>query len=272
MVMTWVPPYAIDKCRARLNADIDGLGPKDALTHLALQFWLPTREGGVEKTPKYGAISDATVIEFRDWAHQHGIRAMLCVYNSVDSWDWSLAQAGFAEHRAQFVHALVAETERLGLDGVDIDLEGNGDFESSKEPFLAFIRDLTPRLHEVHKQLTVDSFAYKWNAPNQTWWPDLLPLVDGLNTMGYDLIGAKAAEWRAYAAQKSAAGAHAARLLIGVPGGKAAWLRNTAAEHMDWITRDSDVGVAIWDASFGAPYWETSNAWKMLARMHGSSR
>src|SRR5277367_961306 len=121
IVMTWVPPYSIDKCRARLHQEIEGLGPKDALTHLALQFWLPTREGGVEKTPKYGAISDATIIEFRDWAHQHGIRAMLCVYNSVDSWDWSLAQAGFAEHREQFVHTLVAETERLGLDGIDID-------------------------------------------------------------------------------------------------------------------------------------------------------
>src|SRR5690242_14764817 len=69
MVMTWVPPYGIDKCRTRLNQDVDGLGPKDALTHLALQFWIPTREGGVEKTPRYGAISDATITEFRDWAH-----------------------------------------------------------------------------------------------------------------------------------------------------------------------------------------------------------
>src|SRR3954470_17523884 len=92
MVMTWVPPYAIDKCRARLHEDIGGLGPKDALTHLALQFWIPTRAGGIEKTPRYGAISDATIVEFRDWAHQHGIRAMLCVYNSVDAWDWTLAE------------------------------------------------------------------------------------------------------------------------------------------------------------------------------------
>ncbi|MEI9894603.1 MAG: glycosyl hydrolase family 18 protein [Chthoniobacter sp.] len=155
MVMTWVPPYGIDQCRARLREDIEGLGPKDALTHLALQFWIPTRAGGVEKTPKYGGIRDATIIEFRDWAHRHGIRALLCVYNSVDSWDWTLAQAGFADHPAEFVQALVAETERLGLDGVDIDLEsGDGDFESSKEPYVAFIRDLSTRLHALHKQLT----------------------------------------------------------------------------------------------------------------------
>ena len=267
MVMTWVPPYAIDKCRARLHEDVEGLGPKDALTHLALQFWIPTREGGVEKTPRYGAINDSTIIEFRDWAHQHGIHAMLCVYNSVNSWDWSLAQAGFAEHRTEFVRALVAETERLGLDGIDIDLEGSGDFETSKEPFLAFIRELAPRLHELHKQLTVDSFAYKWNAPNQTWWPELFPLVDGVNTMGYERIGATATEWRAYAAQKTAAGANASKLLLGVPGAKPDWLGNTAAEHMDWIAKDNSVGVAIWDARFGAPYWQTPEAWRILARM-----
>jgi hypothetical protein len=267
IVMTWVPPYSIDKCRSRLHEDVDGVGPKDALTHLALQFWLPTREGGVEKTPKYGAISDASIIEFRDWAHQHGIRLMLCVYNHNGAWDWSLAQAGFADHRAEFVRALVAETERLGLDGVDIDLEGEGALESSKEPFLAFIRELATQLHDLHKQLTVDSFAYKWNAPNQTWWAELFPLVDGLNSMGYQHTGANAPEWHAYAAQKAAAGANVAKLLIGVPSEKPDWQGNTAAEQMEWLTRDPDVGVTIWDAAFSAPYWRTSAAWKTLARI-----
>jgi hypothetical protein len=267
MVMTWVPPYGIDKCRTRLHEDVGGLGPKDALTHLALQFWIPTRAGRVEKTTRYGEIGDAVVIEFRDWAHQHGIRAMLCVYNSVESWDWTLAQAGFAEHREEFVRALVAEMERLGLDGIDIDLEGSGDFESSKESYLAFIRDLAPRVHGLKKQLTVDSFAYKWNAPNQTWWADLFPQVDGVNSVGYERIGANATEWRAYAAQKAAAGDNASKLLIGLPGSKADWLGNTAAEHMDWITKDSSVGVAIWDARFTAPYWQTPDAWKSLAKM-----
>lgn len=267
MVMTWIPPYGIDKCRDRLHQDVDGVGPKDAFTHLALQFWLPTRDGGVEKTTRYGDISDATVIEFRDWAHQHGIRAMLCVYNSVNSWDWSLAQAGFAEHREEFAKALVAEMERLGLDGIDIDLEGSGDFESSKEAYLAFIRELAPRVHALKKQLTVDSFAYKWNAPNQTWWADLFPQVDGVNSMGYERIGANAAEWRAYAAQKAAAGGNASKLLIGVPSSKADWLGNTTAQHLDWIFKDPQVGVAIWDARFSAPYWQTPDAWKGLAKM-----
>jgi len=268
-IITWVPSYGIDKCRTRLHEDIEGLGPKDALTDLALQFWIPTRAGGIEKTPKYGAIPDATIIEFRDWAHQHGIRALLCVYNSVDAWDWTLAQAGFADHPAEFIRDLVAEMERLGLDGIDIDLEGDGstNFDSSKEPYVAFIRDLSARLHALHKQLTVDTFAYKWGAPNQFWWPDLFPFVDALNSMGYQHIGASAPEWRAYAAQKAAAGPNAAKLLIGVPGAKPDWLGNTVAEHLDWIAHDNEVGLTIWDARFTDPYWQTPEAWKTLTKI-----
>ena len=268
IVMTWIPPYDIDKCRARLRQDVDGLGPKDALTHLGLQFWIPTRAGGVEKAPHY-QISDATITDIRDWAHQHHIRVMLCIYNYVDSWDWSLAQTAFAEHREEFARALVAEMERLGLDGIDIDLEGNGDFKSSKEPFLAFIRELSTRVHALHKHLTVDSFCDKWNAPNQSWWADLFPLVEAVNSMGYEYTGAHASEWRAYAAQKAAAGENASKLLIGVSGAKPNWLGNTTAEHMDWILKDDKVGISVWDARFSAPYWQTPECWKALKQMRG---
>ena len=75
------------------------------------------------------------------------------------------------------------------------------------------------------------------------------------------------AEWRAYAAQKAAAGTNAAKLLIGVPGAKTDWQGNTVAEHMDWIVHDTSVGVAIWDAQFEAPYWKTGAAWKNLVRI-----
>lgn len=52
---------------------------------------------------------------------------LLCVYNAVSgSWDWPLARAGFAENPNKFIDALMAEVERLELDGVDVDLEGNG--------------------------------------------------------------------------------------------------------------------------------------------------
>src|SRR5262249_29883877 len=98
IVMTWIPPYSIDKCRTRLQQDVDGLGPKDALTHLGLQFWVPTRGGSVAKAPHY-KIDDSTITAIRDWAHQNHIQLMLCVYNYVDSWDWPLAESAFGGHR-----------------------------------------------------------------------------------------------------------------------------------------------------------------------------
>ncbi len=54
------------------------------------------------------------------------------------------------------------------MDGVDIDLEGKGDQEDSKAAFIKFIKELATRLHEEGKELTVDTFAYKWNAPRQS--------------------------------------------------------------------------------------------------------
>jgi hypothetical protein len=163
--------------------------------------------------------------------------------------------------------ALVAETERLALDGVDVDLEGNGSLDSSKDAFVQFVRELSGHLHAAGKQITVDSFSYQWNAPNQTWWTELLPLVNGLTTMGYNEIGANASDWRSYAAQKAAAGAHASKLLIGMPGDKAQWQGTEAAEHLAWVARDQAVGLAIWDAQLEAPAWRTQSVWESIAKI-----
>jgi len=117
---------------------------------------------------------------------------------------------------------------------------------------------------------TYEVNAQGQNNSNQFWWPDLFPFVDALNSMGYQHIGASAPEWRAYAAQKAAAGPNAAKLLIGVPGAKPDWLGNTVAEHLDWIAHDNEVGLTIWDARFTDPYWQTPEAWKTLTKIrHG---
>jgi hypothetical protein len=156
----------------------DGVGMKDALTHLALQFWKPTKDGGLAYAGRSSEINDAVVAGLRNWGRTNGVRVLLCVYNAVSgSWDWSLARAGFLENRDKFIEALLAEVERLQLDGADIDLEGNGSLDADKKAFVDFIRRLSKRLHASGKHLTVDTFSYQWNAPNQTWWRDLLPHV-----------------------------------------------------------------------------------------------
>jgi hypothetical protein len=178
-VMTWVAPYAVGRNKARLAESFGGAGIKDALTHLGLQFWQPARDGGLVRAGRTNEVNDAVITELRDWGRTNGVRVLLCVYNAVNgSWDWPLARAGFAENPEKFIDALMAEVERLQLDGVDIDLEGNGSFELDKEAFVEFIRRLSARLHAAGRHLTVDTFSHKWNAPNQTWWPDLLPHVD----------------------------------------------------------------------------------------------
>jgi hypothetical protein len=269
LVMTWVAAYGIEKAKARLDESFGGNGMQNAITHLALQFWVPTADGSVVTTSKYGAISDETISVFTRWGHAHGVRVMLCVYNSLETWDWALARSAFADHPKEFADALVAEVERRGLDGVDIDLEGQGSLDDDKAAFAQFIRGLSEKLHARGKQLTVDSFAYHWNAPNQTWWQDLLPLVDGLTSMGYAELGLDGEDWRGYAAQKAAAGSDAGKLLIGVPSEKDEWQNHTALEQIDWIAADGGVGVAIWDAGLDAPAWREGDIWARIRKISG---
>jgi Glycosyl hydrolases family 18 len=264
-VMTWVPPYGIPKCKGRLNESFGGVQMADGLTHLGLQFWTPTKSGGVT----YAGPTDADVSEFVQWGHAHGVRVLLCVYNGAHSWDWSLARAGFAEHREDFVQALVAEASRLRLDGVDIDLEGDGSFEADKAPFLEFMRDLSARLHDQGKHLTVDSFSHIWNAPNAGWWKDLFPLVDGLTTMGYEELGAKAADWKSYAGQKADAGEGAAKFMLGMPAHKDAWKGSSAAEQLAWVVNDGGVGVSMWDAQLDSGAWIKAETWQALQKIRG---
>jgi hypothetical protein len=260
-VTIWVPPYAVGKCKQQLESNP---AMADALTHLALQFWVPTRTGGVEWARKDEA-SENVVAELRDWGHARGVRVMLCVYNAGGGkWDWTLARAAFADNCDAFVKSLIAEVERHNLDGVDMDLEGNGDFGADKAAFVAFMARLSKELHARGKHLTIDTFAARWHAPNQTWWPELLPLVDALVTMGYDEIGATAPEWRAYAAQRDAAGEHAGKLQIGMPSGKDAWRGNTALEQLMWVRDDGKTGIAIWDAQLRAAAWRTPEVWKIV--------
>ncbi len=258
-ITIWVPPYSVANSKAALQT----AGVKDGITHLDFQFWVPTKTGQAVLT-KSDEVNDQLVIELRDWAHSGGIRAMLCVFNGADTWDWPLARAAFADHRDEFVKSLVDQMEHYRLDGIDIDLEGPGQYEADKPTFLAFMTELSKQVHKRHKHLTVDSFSYVWNAPNQGWWPDLFPLVEEITTMGYEGIGLGASDWKSYSEQRKAAGAFAAKLQLGVPSDRDKWQGNTAIEQLGWIENDNQTGVAIWDAQLPAKSWKTPELWKTL--------
>lgn len=266
-VMTWVPPYAVDDCEKRLNESFAGVGMKDGITHLGLQFWTPTGKGGLQSVNRFGLQPEA-VSGFRKWGDKHGVRVLLCVYNAGSSgWNWDLARSAFETNRTQFVKALVNETRRLKLDGVDIDFEGKEEDDGSKAPFVRFVAELSKGLHAHGKELSVDSFAHKWNAPNQTWWTALLPHVDGLIVMGYSETGAGAKGWRSYQFVKSAAGEHAAKLLLGMPGHSGKWQDAAADKHLQWVLNDGSVGLAIWDARLRDAAWRTRKTWQTIRRI-----
>ncbi len=273
MVMSWVPPYGVTASLARLDESFEGVGMKDGLTHLALQFWEPTPDGmGVQRVQRGDDTSDEAVRKLRDWAHANGVRVLLCVYNynvTTQSWDWDWARRAFIDHRSEFVRALVAEMDQLGLDGIDLDLEGNGSLDSDKEPYLAFVRELSAQLRPRGKHLTVDTFAYVWHAPNQSWWPEIFPLVDGINSMGYEELGSSAEEWRSFASQEAAAGPDVGKLMIGMPSHRNEWRGNTTIEHLRWIRDHGRSGISLWDAQLGAPGWRTREVWSTISEIRG---
>ena len=266
--MTWVPPYATSTCLDRLNESFDGLGMKNGLTHLGLQFWRPSEKGQIKLVNDFKPIDDSTIIKFRKWGKAKNIRVLLCVYNGYkEGWNWELAKNAFDTHRKQFIAALISETVRLQLDGVDIDFEGKGTRDGDKKSFFKFIKELSIALKAKGKELTVDSFAYKWNAPNQGWWKMMLPHIDALHVMGYSETGSESAGWRSYDFLKAAVGMYSTKLLIGVPSHKSHWQNKSAHEHLKWFATDKSVGLAIWDAQLKDPEWRTKEIWKTISRI-----
>ena len=266
--MTWVPPYATSTCLDRLNESFGGVGMKNGLTHLGLQFWRPAENGKIQLVDNFKPIDDSTIIQFRKWGDTHNVQVLLCVYNGYnDGWNWEVAKNAFDKNRKQFIKALVSETIRLELDGVDIDFEGKRTRDGDKKAFFKFIKELSSALRSRGKELTVDSFAYKWNAPNQGWWKLMLPHIDALHVMGYSETGSKSAGWRSYDFLKAAAGKDSSKLLIGVPSHASNWEKASVQEHLEWVAKDKSVGLAIWDAQLKDPKWRAKEIWQTISRI-----
>ena len=241
---------------------------KNGLTHLGLQFWRPVENGKIQLVDNFKPIDDSTIIQFRKWGDTHNVQVLLCVYNGYkDGWNWEVAKNAFDKNRKQFIKALVSETIRLELDGVDIDFEGKGTRDGDKKAFIEFIKELSSALRSRGKELTVDSFAYKWNAPNQGWWKLMLPHIDALHVMGYSETGSKSAGWRSYDFLKAAAGKYSSKLLVGVPSHKSHWENKSFQEHLEWVAKDKSVGLAIWDAQLKDPKWRAKEIWQTISRI-----
>ncbi|MFZ6750960.1 glycosyl hydrolase family 18 protein [Undibacterium sp. Ren11W] len=289
-VMGWVPAYGMGAAMEALTsqAEID-----KGLTRIGLQFWNPSPDGrSVVFAPinKQGQpVKAADVLRFRDWARDRNIKVFLTVYNNSqvnNRWDWSLARRAFGKQRAAFIAALLAEMDKYQLDGIDLDLEGEGALDVDRVAYARFVKELAAPLKAQRKLLTIDSFHSPCaNAPNMSWWGDWLGQVDAIHSMGYeDLYEASVAtftpkgkavceggaalfkySWQlAYAIN---AGYQREQILMGMPTWLGTWgkgdLGIDVISHVQQA-RALGMGIALWDLQLSAPAWRSIATWKAI--------
>lgn len=287
-VTTWVPPYQLQQSRLSLQHETGGVTAGQWITRLGLQFWLPTETGELVFAERGEPLGAADADGFADWGKRHGVKVLLTLYNfRNDHWDWELALSAFRDHPDALVANLLATVERHGLDGVDLDLEGNGALDADRADFARFVARLSAALKARGKELTIDSFHSPcFNAPNMAWWEDWRGQVDAIHSMGYgDLYegsvetftpegGAPCAQgatifrysWQAgWATQHGIA---ASKVLLGIPGGEYAWGQGTGRKPLPDQLKDVEAtgaGIAIWDVNgIAIGEWGSANAWKAL--------
>ncbi|MFM7718670.1 MAG: Ig-like domain-containing protein [Actinomycetota bacterium] len=279
-VMGWVPPYGVATSQAAVTADLGAFDVQDGLSRVGLQFWVPNTDGTIRyATHESYKPGDADVAWWKTWAQPKGIKVLLCIYNNTGSWDWALARSAFGTNRTTFVNALVAEMDRLGLDGIDVDLEGVGSYDTDRAAFGSFISALATAVHARGKLLTVDSFHYIWNAPNQSWWPDWVGNVDTIHTMGYDDLYEGGTGYHRYSFQQTTgvnAGLPASAISMGFPGWKNTWGTSSGRgtdvlAHLAEVRNDlpQPSGIAIWDLQLSASNWRSSAVWEQIAALRG---
>jgi hypothetical protein len=255
-VTTWVPPYHVADAKTQLSADFGGTSMADGLSFLALQFWIT--DGASTRLDK---VTEDDIKWFHDWARQHGVKILLCVDNNTGDWNWGEAMRSVRDNKDAFAAHLMSEVMTRDFDGVDLDLEGIVDATpDEKAAYVAFAQTLASSLHALGKVVTADSFYAQYNAPNWDWWPDLLPVIDGITSMGYEQSGLGVDY------QKLVDHAQAApnKLMIGVPSYQGTWQNNTVGEQLGWLVQQGQVGTAIWDASLQAKEWQTAAVWQQL--------
>jgi hypothetical protein len=295
-VIGWVPPYALEASMRGLESS-PAVGA--ALTRIGLQLWNPSVDGrGLVFAPIDATgqqVTGADVARFRDWARARGIRVLLTVYNNsqvLGRWDWALARNAFADHRAEFIQALVSEMDAYQLDGIDLDLEGEGELDADREAYAAFVRDLSQVLKPRGKLLTIDSFHSPCaNAPNMSWWADWKGRVDAIHSMGYaDLYEGSTDTFAPRGRPACAGGAHlfryswqlqqglkagyrADQIVMGLPTWVDTWgqggLGADAASHLGEV-RALGGGVGLWDLQLSAPGWRHADTWRAVRALRQS--
>lgn len=293
-VMTWVPVYGTDNCKALLNDPVKSTWFKNGLTHIGLQFWVPGDNGEVVFITDYkfnykAATISQDVKDFSKWGKDNNVKVMLCLFNMREGdFDWAYTKKVIDEYPNETVASIMTIINTYNLDGVDIDFEGIGDFTSDKSAFVNFLDILNTALDASGKELSVDIFSTPcYNSPNPTWESAMAPHVDFMNIMGYNdthendntLFGycpQAPAENNSYPFRYSyienfltvKQGVASSKLNYGLPGWETEWGGQCAHENMlDILDISSAGGIAIWDLQLNAGgFWKEAVTWELIAQ------
>ena len=289
-VMGWVPAYGIDASMKALTA-APAIG--QAMTRLGLQFWNPSNDGrGVVLAPVDATgkpVTAASVKQVAQWARSRGVQPLLTVYNNsqvINRWDWPWARRAFAEHPDEFAAALVAAVDKWDLDGVDLDLEGEGDFSADRAAYASFVHQLSAALKAKGKLLTIDSFHSPCdNAPNMRWWSDWVGDVATIHSMGYEDLyegsnatftpegrpvcenGATLFRYSWQLEWGTKAGYRRDQIVMGMPTWVDAWgsggIGPGVVDHLREL-RALGGGVGLWDMQLAAAGWNKPATWEAV--------
>lgn len=275
-IMTWVTLSRTDIWKAKLEATYGGpYYPKNTITRIGAQFFNINPDGSISE-PK----SNKDLLWLQNFCRANDIRLLLCFTNfNAKGFEWNLAVSAFYSNKDALINNMIRLVEKWSADGIDIDFEGAVKDNPYRIEFANFIKELSTRLRQNGKLLTVDSFPYIWSAPNVNWWADWAGYVDCVHSMGYDsLCGGSPTEWRTYKWQQDQAlnaGLRNHQLALGMAGNLSAYgeggLGTGIMDHLrenlcgDYNSQPSS--VCIWSASFGGKAWETPEVWEVLHQL-----
>jgi uncharacterized repeat protein (TIGR02543 family) len=275
-VFAWAQWAYGSTCLTNLQTSHGGVNLKDGLTAIGLQFWKVNSNGTLSS-------SGESASGFVTWAHQNGVKVLLTVYNGGASWDWASATSAIGNAET-FATNLVNTMNQNGLDGIDLDLEGNAltDPNDHRTQYNAFVANLSAKLKSAGKMLTICTFddcgdpAGDNNCPNTDWWVDWVGKADYIHTMLYGEGGSLACQGingtddqYFYSTQQSigtTGGYAASQISMGLPSYDDGNWQTYATTHLDECYA-LGASICIWDLEFRNSNWNTSSTlWNNIKR------
>jgi spore germination protein YaaH len=237
------------------NADLNAV-PWDHISHLAIFSAEATTSGGLTNAARFDRAADAVQI-----AAPYGVKVHLCVTNFNTSELTTLL--GSESARTTLINNIVAQVERTGAHGVNIDFEGLP--ASRRQQMITFVQDLDARVDEVvlatpavdwsgawdyselseHAMLFIMGYGYYWGGSSTAGPTD--PLYGGGGWGTYSL------DWtvRDYLTNE----ADPSKVILGLP-----------LYGMRWSTASGDVRAAATGTGSSIVF---STAWTEMAT-HGA--